>query len=173
MRCSTTSFAVLLVAFGLAACGGDDAAPASSTSAAQSAAPAATGEVPDIDPCALVSQAEIERIIGMPVAALAPESPTPAGSLTYFSCRSDDLHIDIEAWSNAQEARRSFEFGHQYPAVEGLGFPATNTQPLGDLYALAGQFVVSVDLFTNQDQAAQLEAAKQLARLVVDRLPNP
>lgn len=170
MRCLTMSSGVLLVVVGLSACGGEDAAPPGSAPEPGSTSPAGSGAVPTLDPCALVSQAEIEAIVGMPVAALT-EASTPAGQLTYYGCRSDDVHIDIEAWSSAAEARQSYEFGQAYPAVEGLGLPARTTQPLGDLDVLAGRFVVSVNLFTNQDQGAQLEAAKQIARRVIDRLP--
>ncbi len=169
MRRTVTALSLLLIGFGLSACGSGDDAETPTASAAQP--PAAAREVPQLEPCALVSQAEIEAIVGLPVAAMTPETSAPASGLQYYGCRSDDVHINIEAWSTMENARASFEFGGDYPAIDDFGLPARTTQPLGELDVLAGQFVVTVDLFTNQDQAAQLEAAKQLARLIIERLP--
>lgn len=158
----------------LSACGGGDdaanthAAPAEGT--AGTSTPGATAQVPEFEPCGLVTRGELEGIIGKPVKE--PESSaTPVANVTYYSCASDDIHINVEAWTSAEDAQSSFEIGTKYPEVEGMGHPAHNTQPVGDLDVLVGQYVLTIDLFTNMDKAAQLEAAKQIAAIAIERLP--
>jgi hypothetical protein len=151
-------------------CGADEATT-SETASPGPGAGAGTARPAELDPCALVSQAEIEEIVGRPVATPEP-STTPAGSsLTYYSCSSHDVHINVESWSNAGDAKSSFEMGTPYPPLDGLGHPARNTQPIGDVDVLVDRFVLSVDLFLGMDKAAELEAATEIARIAIGRMP--
>lgn len=154
----------------LAGCGGDNPAPGEAPSSAGPAASSTPAGIPELDPCALVSQAEIEKIIGSAVDQPEPSANSVAG-VTFYSCRSDDVHVNVEAWSNAEDAKTSFEMGTEYPAIDDMGHPARNTQPLGDLDVLVGQYVLTIDLFTSTDRAAELAAAKEIARLAIPRLP--
>ncbi len=173
---SAPSAAVLLL-IAIAGCGapeGTDTGNAGNTPAPESAPPAATepaAEPPSLDPCSLVSQAEVEQILGISVASPAP-SVEPVEGVTYFSCSSDDVHVSVQAWNTPTAASSMFEFGTEYPAVEGLGERARNTQPLGEIEVLVGRYVVSVDLFTSLDREAELQAATEIARLVLTRLPE-
>lgn len=168
------SLTVVLLAMSVVACGEDTSAPGDGaepgTDELQAEALARSTPV-DLDPCALVSQAEIERILGFTVDT--PErSVTPAGSsLTYFSCSSDDVHVDVQVWDSADNAASSFATGTSYPSIDGIGDRAQNTQPLGDLDVLHGRYVVTVDIFSSLTQDEELEAAKKIAEIVLSRLP--
>lgn len=152
----------------LAGCGGDEAPTSETASPATDTAAARPAE---LDPCALVSQAEIEAIVGRAVATPEP-STTPAGtSLTYYSCSSHDVHINVESWGSAEDAKSSFEMGTPYPPLDGLGHPARNTQPIGDVDVLVDRFVLSVDLFLSADRDAELAAATEIARIAIERMP--
>jgi hypothetical protein len=129
----------------------------------------------EVDVCALVSQDEVAAAIGMPAgSAQAEESPAP-----FFGCRYEDdglthvVSIGVIAWADSDDAEASFDFGaDQYPAVEGIGERAYNSQPIGDVDVLTGRYEVSVSLhFVSDDDAAELAMARELAALVVDRLP--
>lgn len=171
MRRSVMVLWLAILGIGSSACGNGDAPEDPAMSSQPPPAQAGSNEVPDLDPCGLVSRAEIEAVVGIPVAEMTQETPVTADGVKFYGCRSNDVHIGIEAWSNEEGARDSFRLGGDYPAIEDFGLPARTTQPLGEIDVLAGHFVVTVDMFTNQDQATQLEAAKQLARLVIERLP--
>jgi hypothetical protein len=154
----------------LSGCGADEATT-SETASPGPGAGAGTARAAELDPCALVSQAEIEEIVGRPVAAPEP-STTPAGSsLIYYGCSSHDVHINVESWSRADDARSSFEMGTPYPPLDGLGHPARNTQPIGDVDVLVDEFVLSVDLFLGMDKDAELAAATEIARIAIGRMP--
>jgi hypothetical protein len=77
------------------------------------------------------------------------------------------------ASGDPDEAEASFDFGAgQYPAIDGIGDRAYNSQPIGDVDVLAGPYEVSVSLyFASDDDAAELAMAGALAALVIDRLP--
>jgi hypothetical protein len=187
--------AALLVA--ASACGGDDAGdtPVVETTDADGAATATTDTETattdadgsettvasgspagdEIDVCALVTEEEVEAIIGMAAGPAQPEESAPP----FFGCRyeeeglSQTVTIGLLAWNDADEAESSFDFGaDQYPAVEGIGDRAYNSQPIDDLSVLAGRYELSVGLyFVSDDDEAELAMAIELAQLALDRLP--
>jgi hypothetical protein len=198
VRASILLVATLLVA--VPACGGDDDGAVSGTEVTEVAdstgadatdseatdlegasvtgaptAAADAGAVGEIDVCALLTKEEVEAVIGMPAGAPQPEeSPAP-----FFGCRYEEdglsqiVTIGVLAWSDAEEAERSFEFGaDQYPAIEGLGDRAYNSQPIDEVSVLAGRYELSVGLyFVSEDDAAELAMALELAATALDRLP--
>jgi hypothetical protein len=129
----------------------------------------------DIDACALVTQDEVESIVGMPVGAPEPEDAPPP----FFSCRYEDdeilpvVKVSIIASESADDAVSLFELGaDQYPAVEGLGDRAYRSQPIDEITVLAGRYELSVGLyFVSEDDDAEFEMAREIAELVLPRLP--
>jgi hypothetical protein len=135
----------------------------------------ANGAVGEIDVCALLTKEEVEAVIGMPAGSAQPEESAPP----FFGCRYEEdglsqmVSIGVLAWGDAEEAEASFEFGaDQYPAVEGIGDRAYNSQPIDDLTVLAGRYELSVGLyFVSDDDEAELAMASELAAVALDRLP--
>ena len=125
---------------------------------------------PDIDPSALVTDAEIEQIIGYAITPREPSIDTTNG-VTFLSCSSDDVHVNVEVWDLAADATEMFELGTEHPEIPGIGDRARNTQPLGEISILSGRYVLSVDLYGKLDGADELRAATEIARIVVGRLP--
>ena len=134
-----------------------------------------SGAVGEIDVCALLTKEEVEAVIGMPAGSAQPEESAPP----FFGCRYEEdglsqmVSIGVLAWGDAEEAEASFEFGaDQYPAVEGIGDRAYNSQPIDDLTVLAGRYELSVGLyFVSDDDEAELAMASELAAVALDRLP--
>jgi hypothetical protein len=131
--------------------------------------------VGEIDVCALLTKEEVEAVIGMPAGAAQPEE----SAAPYFGCRYEEdglsqiVSIGVLAWGDAEEAETSFEFGaDQYPAIEGIGDRAYNSQPIDDVSVLSGRYELSVGLyFVSDDDEAELAMASELAAVALDRLP--
>jgi hypothetical protein len=132
--------------------------------------PSASGQGADIDPCALVTQPEIEQILGFSISGRQSSIEMTEG-VTFYSCSSDDIHLDIEVWDDAANASMMFEFGLEYPEIGGVGDQARNTQPLGEIDVLLGRYVVSVDIYSNLDSSEEIRVATEIARIAVGRLP--
>jgi hypothetical protein len=179
----------VLLALTLTACGAagdtvetDAPAPTAGDGAATgqpdaTAPPSVTDSQPsaDIDACALVTQDEVESIVGMAVGAPEPEDAPPP----FFGCRYEDdeilpvVTVGIIASESTDDAVSLFEFGaDQYPAVEGLGDRAYRSQPIDEITVLAGRYELSVGLyFVSEDDDAEFEMAREIAELVLSRLP--
>ena len=193
------------------ACGGDDEDSASGALATSTSAPAisgagaepsgatgptgatgttgatgpsaATGAAAEeeIDVCALVSQAEVEGILGQSVGAPNYTSMGTAGAASGLGggdCTfqatgiTPVVSINVLAWSDEDDAESSFDLFGIDEEVEGIGDKAVNTQPVGDISVLQGRYELSVDLyFVNDDEDADFEMARQIAELAVSRLP--
>ncbi|MBT2971830.1 MAG: DUF3558 domain-containing protein [Candidatus Thiodiazotropha sp. (ex Ctena orbiculata)] len=125
----------------------------------------------EFDPCALITQAKMEEIIGVKVTAPTATIDRVEG-VTFLNCTSNDIHINIESWEAESQAIESYDFGTKFPSIEGLGDKARNTQPLGEVDVLYGRYIVSVDLFTGLDRKAELEAATTIARTVLENIPK-
>ncbi|MBW9267321.1 MAG: hypothetical protein K1565_17480 [Candidatus Thiodiazotropha sp. (ex. Lucinisca nassula)] len=123
------------------------------------------------DPCALISHANTEEIVGASVTAPSA-SVDRLGNVMYLNCSSDDIHINIESWGDASKAAASYEFSGNHPSIEGLGDKARNTQPLGEVDVLYGSYIISVDLFLGLSRKDELDAAQEIARVVLDNLPD-
>jgi hypothetical protein len=131
--------------------------------------------VGEIDVCALLTKEEVEAVIGLPAGSAQPEE----SAAPFFGCRYEEdglsqmVSIGVFAWGDAREAEASFEFGaDQYPAVEGIGDRAYDSQPIDDVNVLVGRYELSVGLyFVSDDDEAELAMASELAALALDRLP--
>jgi len=153
---------------------GTAASEATPSEASGSDSGAATSE--DIDVCALVTQDEVSGVIGTQAGEATGENDS---ALSYFGCRYEEdgitagVSIGVWAFPNESEARSFFEFGYDdYPAVEGIGDDAYRSQPLGEISVLDGRYEVDVFLFfVAEDPDEEFEMARQLAQMVLDRLP--
>jgi hypothetical protein len=186
------------------ACGGDDDAddPATGASATATSIPATSsstgaettgstgatgstagqsGEAEELDVCTLVTQAEVEAILGQSVGAPNFTSMGAAGAAAGLGggdCTFQAtgitavISIGVLAWSDEDDAESSFGLFGSDEEIEGIGDKAVNTQPVGDISVLQGRYELSVDLyFVNDDDDADFEMARQIAELAVPRLP--
>jgi len=152
-----------------------DATVEASARAATPEPTTAAGAPAEIDVCALLSQAEVEGIASVPIGAAAAEDPLPP----FFGCRYEDpditpvITVGILAWDSPSDAESSFGFGaDQHRAVDGIGDRAYRSQPIDDITVLQGRYEVSVGLyFVSEDEDTDFEVARQLAEIVIGRLP--
>lgn len=60
----------------------------------------------------------------------------------------------------------------QYEEVEGIGDRAIRSQPINDISVLSDRYEISVGLYlVSEDDDTEFEMAREIAALVVDRLP--
>jgi len=189
------SFAALSGLILLAACGGDDestatpggtrtaaataaatgtrtaAAPASprATQAATATAQASTGE---IDPCALVTKAEAEAIVGESLGEPAVTITKMLAGCLYSTPDFDSVNVDVLTSDSEDDAKSLFQMAidiNDYPEIEGIGDRAYDSRPIGDITVLKGKYELSIDVSTGGED--DFEVAKDLAAKAVDRLP--
>jgi len=189
------SFAALSGLILLAACGGDDEstatpggtrtaaataaatgtrAPAATaspraTQAATATAQASTGE---IDPCALVTKAEAEAIVGESLGEPAVTITEMLAGCLYSAPDFDSVNVDVLTYDSEDDAKSLFQMAidiNDYPEIEGIGDRAYDSRPIGDITVLKGKYELSVDVSTGGED--DLEVAKGLAAKAVDRLP--
>jgi hypothetical protein len=195
------SFAALSGLILLAACGGDDestatpggtrtpaataaatgtrtaAATASpratqagtATQAATATAQASTGE---IDPCALVTKAEAEAIVGESLGEPAVTITEMLAGCLYSTPDFDSVNVDVLTYDSEDDAKSLFQMAidiNDYPEVEGIGDRAYDSRPIGDITVLKGKYELSVGVSTGGED--DFEVAKGLAAKAVDRLP--
>ena len=137
-------------------------------------------DVADLDVCTLLTHDEVEAAIGQtagPPAFIAMDESFASAGLGGGDCRfeADNItpvvSVSILAWADEEAAASSFDFGTDYPAVEGPGDRAKRVQPIGDISVLVGRYELSVDLyFVSEDDDEEFEMARSLAELVVSRL---
>ena len=77
----------------------------------------------------------------------------------------------MDAWDNAEYAARDFDFGAGYRAIDGIGDRGKNVQSLGEIDVLSGRYILSVSLYSELVSEAELEAAIEIARIALGRLP--
>ena len=154
-------------------CGSDDdSKPVVAEAQPESApapAPSDGSAIPVVDACTIVTDDEIQEVLGAPTSERTSSTEEMPG-MSLFSCSSDDVHVTVEALATPALALSSYNFGTTYPEIEGVGERARNTQPLGDIDVLVGSTIVSVDLFLGRSREEELEAGTQIAKIAVDRL---
>ena len=193
-------FLVLSGLFLLAACGGDDEestpsasgtqapvqtrtpagteTPVGTPAAGATQTPAATAEpsAGAIDPCALLTKAEVEAAIGTSVTEPEPEEVANLVACSYndpetpiFSL----VSVTVLIGGDANEAKDVYELAKGNAAdaetVAGIGDDAFWDGILNGLEILKGKYDVRIDV--SPDGLDELTAAKDLAAKVVDRLP--
>ena len=184
----------------LAACGGDDeestVAPsgtrapavtqtaagtqsAGATQTAESAATQAATTAPqtsggDLDPCALVTKAEAEAIVGESLDEPVVTITELLASCLYSTPDFDSVSVDVLIYDREDDAKSGFQLAidiNDYPEVEGIGDQAYDSRPIGDITVLKGKYELSVDVSVEGGDA-DFETAKDVAAKAVDRLPD-
>lgn len=189
--------AVGVAAF-VAACGGDDGGDDVDSSTGAQGASAATpvvtadGDAPGgsgasasdavelVDVCAMITQAEVESIVGQPVGPATPEDEEDYTSFGIGGggCRFEAegvtpvVTVSVLAWADEAEGESAFSLLEgQYDPVDGLGDSAYRTQPIDEISVLAGRYELSVGLyFVDEDDDAEFEMARRIAELVLPHL---
>ena len=207
-------FPALSVALLLAACGGDNeettatpggtlVATATQTTsdtpaagvtqtpageATQTATATAQGSAGEIDPCALVTKAEAEAIVGEPLDGPAVTRTEMASSCLYSTPDLKGVNVGVLTYQNEDDAESAFWLAidiNNFPEVGGIGDRAYDSRPIGDITVLKGKYEVSVDVNVEGDEGQgadvegddvewtgiDFEAARELAAKAVDRLP--
>ncbi len=167
-------------------CGGDDddddaatatndqAGTATSEPAGSTATSADAGGDDAIDVCALLSPEEVSTALG----AEAPEGESEAPVPPFFGCDWDtgeqSLAVSVIKWPNEDDAKSSMDLeteNNDYPAIDGLGDEAYNTQPIDDVTVRAGRYEISIGLsFVSDDDEEELARATEVARIIVSGL---
>jgi hypothetical protein len=190
------SFAALSGLILLAACGGDDestatpggtrtpaataaatgtrtAAATSSPRATQAATATAQASTGEIDPCALVTKAEAEAIVGESLDEPVVTITQMLAGCLYSTSDLESVNVDVLTYDSEDDAESGFQLAidiSNYPEVEGIGDRAYDSRPIGDIRVLKGKYELSVDVNVEGGDA-DFETAKEVAAKAVDRLP--
>ena len=177
---------LLIAAFGVllaAACGGgedgDEAPPGGEATATEEPeepeADSGDETTGGVELCSLVTKEEAEAVLGEPV----DEPETGAATCVYIASAIDSLGsvaVGHFEYPGEELAASSFdsskETGGEIEPVSGIGDDAYWQAGIDGLSVLVGKhyLLISVTL-KSQDDAAALEASKELAQQVIDRLP--
>jgi len=149
--------------------------PAETTSPAAeetaTAAPQASGG--EIDPCALVTKAEAEAIVGESLGDPVVTITELLVSCLYSTPDFDSVNVDVLIYDDEDQAEGGFELAldiNDYPEIEGIGDRAYDSRPIGDITVLKGKYELSVDVSVEGGEA-DFETAKDVAAKAADRLP--
>ena len=166
----------------LAACGGDDEEGGPSTEETRTpAATASAGETQataepaagELDPCALVTKAEAEAIVGESLGDPVVTITELLVSCLYSTPDFDSVNVDVLIYDNKDDAESGFQLAldiNDYPEIEGIGDRAYDSRPIGDITVLKGKYELSVDVSVEGGEA-DFETAKDVAAKAADRLP--
>jgi hypothetical protein len=166
--------AALLAALALSACSSAGAADTSSGSAGSVVAEPATGSKPlaaeadTLDPCALLSEADLTAVVGAPLTATGPASEQFRGRQCDYTFTEpgdsiiDEGKITLSAWHGSE----FFSPGLVGPAIEGIGDEASDDSEHGIVIFRKGEDVVQVHVLSTQLKSVSLQIARQAARAV-------
>ncbi len=134
-----------------------------------------------IDVCTLISKDEVEDIleqtVGDPtftsIGALGAAAGMTGGDCSFQATSvTSVVSVSVLAWADESDAETSFSLYNTTQEVEGLGDQAINIQPVGDIAVRQGRYELSVSLFfVNDDETTDFEMAREIAELVLSRLP--
>jgi hypothetical protein len=140
------------------------------TQAATATPQASTGE---IDPCALVTKAEAEAIVGESLDEPLETITELLVSCLYSTPDFDSVNVDVLIYDSEDNAESGFQLAldiNDYPEVDGIGDRAYDSRPIGEITVLKGKYELSVDVSVEGGDA-DFETAKDVAAKAVDRLP--
>ena len=158
----------------LTACGGTDAAAdgsktpsADEVSAAAASGAALEAESGTVDPCGLVSAADLSSIIGAAVTADGPAKEEFRGRTCDFTFPTDDAILDegtvsVAAWHGSE----FFLPGAIGPKLAGIGDEAQQDGALGIVLFRKGDEVVQVHVLAPGQKDAAVEIARAAAQAV-------
>lgn len=173
---------VSLLTLSVAACGGSggatgDTEPTDLTTATSVASPGAerstgqsveSGEVVEVDVCGVLSDQEISDVLGAPGIPDPWDMPPAFHACTWTVSDEEYVYASITTHPDAEIAATTFESwmtSNGFAEVSGIGDLAYTGSEI-TLNVLAGVYEVEVDT-----SPEDLEASKQLASLILDRLP--
>ena len=144
--------------------------PASGDLAADDAPPAGDlgAEGSAVDACTLLTDEEVEAILGDSASA-EPEVSPPFYGCRWSTGALSSVSVDVISWANPDIAQSSFDFylGDVTP-VDGIGDGALYNE-LVDLAFIIDSYEVTIDV-TGEAPAAR-DHARELAPKVISRLP--
>jgi hypothetical protein len=148
--------------------------PAAEATQTATAAPQASGG--EIDPCALLTKAEVEAAIDTSVTEPEPEQSANLVACNYNDPNTPIFHlvsVTVLIGGDAAEAKDLYDLAKGNAAdaqtVSGIGDDAFWDSVLNGLEVLKGKYDIRIDV--SPDDLDELTAAKDLATKVVDRLP--
>ncbi len=177
----TFGIAVLATALSVAtACGGededegDDGEPVAMETDSPEGETPGRGEVSGVDPCELLSADEVEDVLGGPVGE--PTLDDSAYPLVSCSFATEDAaySVDVMLYSGErEEVEALFEYNREeFEEVEGVGEAAYwAAEPFSQIEVLQGNYEVAISVYAPGEES-HLEAAKDLAKKALDRLPD-
>ena len=147
-----------------------DDPPASADSGADDPPPAGDlgAEGPAVDACTLLTDEEVEAILGDSASA-EPEVSPPFYGCRWSTGALSSVTVDVISWASPEIAQSSFDFylGDVTP-VDGIGDGALYNELL-DLAFIIDSYEVTIDV-TGEAPAAR-DHARELAPKVISRLP--
>jgi hypothetical protein len=148
--------------------------PAGTPSAGQTQTPAtAQPSAGELDPCALLTKAEVEAAIGTSVVGPTNEVVGPLASCYFNDPQTPVFHtvtVSVLTAEDSGQAREAFGLGREgSETVTGIGEDAYWDSVLNGLEVLKGKYDVSVNVSPDGWDARAV--AEELAAKAVDRLP--
>jgi hypothetical protein len=148
--------------------------PAAEATQTATEAPQASGG--EIDPCSLLTKAEVEAAIGTSVTEPEPEETANLVACNYNDPSTPIFHlvsVTVLIGANADEASDLYELAKDNAAeaqtVGGLGDDAFWDSVFNGLEVLKGKYDFRIDV--SPDDGDELAIAKDLAAKALDRLP--
>jgi hypothetical protein len=166
--------AAVLATLALAGCSSAGAADTSTRRAPGTAAEPATGSGPlaaeadTLDPCDLLTEADLTAIVGTPVTASGPATEQFRGRHCDYTFTEqgnpviDEGQITVSAWHGSE----FFTPGLIGPAIAGIGDEASDDSEHGIVIFRKGEDVVQVHVLSTQLKPASLQIARRAARAV-------
>lgn len=124
--------------------------------------------MPVVDACSLLTSDEVAEVLGEGGESSAGDTPP------FYSCQWENgtglILLGVVSFADADTARASFDVYSATGDVDGVGDRAVYND-ITEVAALSGSFVVSFDVATFADEETARSQAKDLALLVIPRLP--
>ena len=164
--------AAVLAALALSGC--SSAGAADSSTGGRATAKQVTGSGPlaaeadTLDPCDLLTEADLTAIVGTPVTASGPATEQFRGRHCDYAFTEqgnpviDEGKITVSAWHGSE----FFTPGLIGPAIPGIGDEASDDSEHGIVIFRAGEDVVQVHVLSTQLKSVSLQIARQAARAV-------
>lgn len=122
-----------------------------------------------VDVCSLLSSDEIDEVLGAGGEPTASDVPPQI-----YGCRWENssglIDLSVFSFPDAETAEASFGTYSATGDVDGVGDKAVYND-ITDLAVLSGSFVLTFDVATLADEETSRSQAKELALLVIPRLP--
>lgn len=125
----------------------------------------------DFDVCALMTEEEVADIIGFDTTSSSSNDFDP-----FFGCKYDfdSGNVSISVYRDDREVVEAFyELTADAEQVDGVGDRAQYTELFDQLEVLDGNYDITVSVFSfdGESEVDTLELDKELAQLLLDRLP--